>query len=150
MAFEFEHSVECPVARDFAWRFWADVSNWPTVDPSVEAARLDGPFAAGTKGTTKPRGLPPTQWTLVEVREGRSAVIEVSAPGAVLRFGWVFEDAAGGGTRMIQKVSLEGARAGEYAEGMKGLEAGIPAGMRGLAAAMSRAAGESRTGVSEA
>jgi len=24
---KFEHSVECQVAKDFAWRFWTDVTN---------------------------------------------------------------------------------------------------------------------------
>jgi len=25
----FEQSVDCRVSRDFAWRFWTKVSNWP-------------------------------------------------------------------------------------------------------------------------
>jgi len=33
----FEHSVECKADRDFTWRFWSDVNNWPAVDCSVEA-----------------------------------------------------------------------------------------------------------------
>ena len=27
-AWAFEHSVECPVTTEFAWRFWTDVNNW--------------------------------------------------------------------------------------------------------------------------
>jgi len=56
MRYEFECSVECRVEKDFAWGFWSDVANWSVVDPSVEAVTLDGDFAAGTKGLTKPRG----------------------------------------------------------------------------------------------
>jgi hypothetical protein len=39
MAWEFEHSVECQVSRDFAWRFWTNVANW-TLDTSVESVTL--------------------------------------------------------------------------------------------------------------
>ena len=28
MAYRFEYSIECPVAREFARRFWSDVNNW--------------------------------------------------------------------------------------------------------------------------
>ena len=141
MNYEFMHSVECPVGRDFAWHFWADVGNWAAVDPSVEWVRVDGPFASGSRGTTKPRGFAPTEWALSDVHDGRSAVIEVEAAGAVMRFFWVFEDSVNGGTRITQRVSLEGEKAGDYLEGMKGFEEGIPAGMNSLARAMVRAAG---------
>jgi hypothetical protein len=138
MKYEIEHAVECPVPRDFAWRFWTRVENWAAVDPSVEAVTLDGPFAAGTRGATKPRGLPPTEWRLAEVEEGRRAVIEVALPGAAFSFEWSFEGAAGGATRMTQRVTLEGERAADYAGAMPEFEAGMPAGMRSLAAAMER------------
>lgn len=138
MEYEFTHAVECPVPSDFAWRFWTNVENWPVVDSSAEAVTLDGPFAAGTRGSTKPRGLPPTEWELTEVEEGRRAVIAITLPGAVFSFEWLFEDAAGGGTRMTQRVTLEGERAAEYAGALPEFAAGIPAGMRSLAAAMER------------
>jgi Polyketide cyclase / dehydrase and lipid transport len=142
VGYKFEHAVECPVGRDFAWRFWSDVGNWAAVDSSVEWVKLDGPFARGTKGTTKPRGFAVTEWVLAEVQDGRSAVIEVAAPGAVLRFSWAFEEQAAGVTRITQRVSLEGERAGDYAGAMKEFEAGIPAGMSNLARAMARAAND--------
>jgi len=59
---EFEHSIECQVGRDFAWKFWTNVDNWAAVDPAVEWAKLEGPFIAGTKGRTKPRGADPNEW----------------------------------------------------------------------------------------
>jgi hypothetical protein len=140
--YEFEHAVECPVERDFAWRFWTDVGNWAAVDPSVEWVKLDGPFASGTRGTTKPRGFAATEWVLAEVEDGKGAVIEVSVPGALMRFAWVFEEKAPGVTRITQRVSLEGEEAGLYAGVMKEFEEGIPAGMSSLARAMVRAAND--------
>ena len=82
---KFEHSVECQVSRDFAWQFWTNVDNW-VLDPSVESVKLNGSFAAGTKGTTKPRDLDPVDWQLTEVQDRSSAVIEIPAPGAIVRF----------------------------------------------------------------
>lgn len=141
MSYEFTHSVECRVGRAFAWAFWSDVRNWATVDPAVESVRLDGAFAAGAWGETRARGQGPVGWRLAGVEDGRGATIEMGLPGAVLRFAWAFEESAGGGTRITQHVTLEGARAGDYAEGLKGLEAGIPEGMRKLAEAIAKAGG---------
>jgi len=47
-AWRFEYSVTCTVPVEFAWVFWMDVRNW-SLDADVEAVRLDGPFAAGTR-----------------------------------------------------------------------------------------------------
>lgn len=48
-----------------------------------------------------------------------------------------------GATRVTQRVALEGERAGDYAEGMKMLEQGIPVGMCKLAEAIEKASCES-------
>ena len=141
MVREFEHSVECPVSRDFAWRFWTNVANW-SYDVSVESVALDGPFVTGAKGVTNPRGGEPVEWRLVEVQDRCAALIEIALPGATARFHWRYEDAAGGAVRITQRVTLEGARAADYAEGMAMLESGIPQGMRKLAEVMARAAAE--------
>jgi len=137
---EFEHSIECQVARDFAWKFWTNIDNWAVVDPAVEWAKLEGPFIAGTKGRTKPRGADTNEWKLAEVEEGKRAVIELAAPGATVKFHWSFADLPGGGVRMKQKITLEGERTAEYEEGMKLLEKGVPYGMEKLAEAMLKAA----------
>jgi hypothetical protein len=136
---EFEHSTECQVGRDFAWRFWTNIDNWAVVDPAVEWAKLEGPFIAGTIGRTKPREADPNEWKLAEVEEGKRAVIEWAAPGATMRFHWSFADLPGGGVRMTQKITLEGERAAEYEEGMKLLEKGVPFGMEKLAETMLKA-----------
>lgn len=138
MSYEFECSVTCPVAKSFAWAFWSDVANWAVVDSSVEAVRLDGDFAAGTKGFTKPRGADETAWELTEVVPGERATIAIFLPGAVLEFHWKFADSAGG-TLITQRVVLSGERAADYADGMQFLEKGIPEGMQSLAKGMAEA-----------
>ena len=139
MSWRFEHSVDCPASRDFAWQFWTNVDNW-LFDVSVESVTLDGPFAAGTRGTTMPRGLDPINWQLVEVEEGRRALIEIDLPGAVVRFHWQFETLPGAVTRITQQATLEGEGAADYMAGVAELEKGIPEGMRTLSEEIGNAA----------
>ena len=141
-AWRFEYSVECLVSRDFAWQFWTDVANWAVVDPAVESVKLDGPFAAGAKGTTKPRGSDSVEWRVTEVEDRSRALIEMPAPGAVLRCLLTFEDSLNGGTRITQRMSLDGERAEDYAWIGAEMEKGMPEGMQKLAEAIRRVAGE--------
>jgi hypothetical protein len=135
----FEHSIDCPVAREFAWEFWTNVANWPVVDPAVEAVTLDGEFVSGTLGTTKPRDMEPVNWRLADVEYGTSTIVEINVPGASAKFSWVFEDAENG-TRITQRASIEGERADEYAAFGEELEKQMPPGMQRLADAIAVAA----------
>src|SRR5438105_3924298 len=67
------------------WRVATDVANWPSWDPHEQAARLDGPFAAGTTGWSKPNGGPATEWTITEVIPQQSWSSQCPLPGGVLR-----------------------------------------------------------------
>ena len=137
----FEYSVECKVDRDFAWRYWTNISNWPLVDPSVESATLYGSFQSGAQGTTKPRGGEAVHWHLEDVYAGRSAVVVIHLSGAALRFAWRFEDREVRSVRMTQRASIEGERAQDYVSAAAPeLEKGMPAGMRRLADAMEQLA----------
>lgn len=140
---KFEHSIECRVSRDFAWQFWTNVDNWAVVDPGVESVKLDGPFVAGSKGSTKPSNMASVDWQLTEVEDRTRALIEIAAPGAVAKFLWIFADAEGGGTRITQQASLEGEQADQYAQTFgKELEKGMPPGMQRLADAIEAANGK--------
>ena len=139
MAWTFQYSVECPVNGKFAWQFWSNVENW-FFDVSLESVSLDGPFAKGTTGTTKPRGGDPLNWQLVEVEQGHHAVIELGLPGAVVRFDWQFDVLSDNSTRITQQVTLEGKREADYMAGVTELEQGIPIGMQKLSEEIGRAA----------
>ena len=141
VAWTFEHSVMVRATRAAAWAYWSDVANWSVVDPAVEWARLDGPFEAGRRGQTKPVGRPATDWTLVAVEAGRRAVIEIAAPGAVVRFTWTLDDGEAGGARLTQRLESGGDASGPYVGAMQGLADNIPLGMQKLVAAIERAAG---------
>jgi hypothetical protein len=135
----FEHAVEVRSSRERAWGFWSDVAGCARVDPGVEWARIDGPFAAGAHGQTKPVGAAAIEWTLAEVTAGERAVIEIAVPGATVRFAWAFGDGMRGGATLTQRVELAGERAEQYLGAMAGLAQGIPQGMARLADAIDRA-----------
>lgn len=139
MSWKFEYTVDCPVSREFAWQFWSNVENW-ALDVSVESVTLDGPFAAGITGTTKPRGGEVINWQLIDVQDGHSAVIIINLPDAVVTFRWWFEALPGVATRLTQQVTLEGAGAANYLAGVAELEKGIPLGMQKLAEEIIKAA----------
>lgn len=132
----FEHSVECPVAVSFAWKFWTTVDNW-RLDADVESVALDGPFEAGSRGATVSRRSGRVEWRISRVT-GMEAVIEVPVGSAAALFQWRFED-VGGRTRITQRVSVAGEGARSLAAQIAAMfEANIPAGMQKLCEAMMR------------
>ncbi|HKV49369.1 MAG TPA: SRPBCC family protein [Candidatus Acidoferrales bacterium] len=138
----FGHTVECDVSAEFAWKFWTNVENWK-LDSDVVSVELQGPFAIGARGATQTKSSGRLEWRVADLGPGR-AVLEFPAPGAVARFAYTFEDAAGGRTRITQRVSLSGEKASMYVDTIAhALEAGIPEGMRKLCEAMEAAAGKS-------
>jgi len=127
-----EHTVECPVSREFAWRFWSNVANWAIVDPAVESVVLDGPFESGSKGVTHQTGGAAIEWVLADVVQGSSAVIEIRLPGVSANFRLLFEDSEGGGASITQTVTFEGEQLDQYDDAIKRLAEELPAGMKRL------------------
>ena len=133
---EFEHAVEVDAPAAAGWRFWTQVENW-AIDPSVEWARLEGAFEAGSEGETKQKGQPPLRWRVVEAREGERGVIEVETPGATARFALDFEPVSGHASRLRQRITLEGPEAARLSAGLGAEFAeGVRQGMRKLADAI--------------
>lgn len=134
---ELTHSVETNASPSFAWNFWTDVTNWD--DPPAEFA-LNGPFAAGSRGTTRMPGQTPLQWFIREVTPPNAATIEMSLDGAALSFEWRFVGLADGRTRLTQRIVLQGEKADMYLSQVKAaFTANLPDGMKKLATAMAKA-----------
>ena len=115
MPWELKHSVIANAPRQTVWEFVSRIDNLARVEgDAVESMTLDGPFQAGTRGTTKMRGQEPTHWRLVEVRPLERAVTEVELTEAVVRFPWTYEELTDGRTRMSQHIVLEGPGAEAY------------------------------------
>ena len=139
MPLTFEHHIECAVNPEVAWMFWTDPRNW-ALDPDVASVELHGPFASGSEGTTESRSAGKICWKLRSVGKDKSAVIEVPLPDGLADFHWRF-DPCPRGTRITQRVSLEGPQAEAYFDLLK---SGIPAGMAKLAQAIESSAANSQ------
>jgi hypothetical protein len=97
----------------------------------------EGVFAAGTRGVIHSKSSGMVDWQIAKAQFG-NAVIEFPLPGAVGRFEWRFESASPG-TKITQRCTLEGERAGSYTRDFApSLKAGIPDGMQRLVDAMER------------
>src|SRR2546426_3179917 len=118
-----EYSIEANVSLDFAWRFRTEIANWN--DPPAKFA-LEGPFEAGSRGTTLLPGQEPLHWSIREVRPARSFVLEMQLDGATLTFEWRFDPLSEHRTSMTQKIVLSGDNAAAYAEQV---EAGFSPGL---------------------
>ena len=138
VAWQLEHTVQADVSVTFAWNFWTDVTNWD--DPPAQFV-LEGPFAAGSAGTTLIPGRDPVAWRIQDVLPGRSAAIVIQLDRATLSTTWRFDAVAGGRTNLTQHLVLSGENAAAYVEQVQaGFGANLPAGMKRVAAAMVRAA----------
>jgi hypothetical protein len=116
VAWQLEHSVETDASPRFAWSYLTDVSNWN--DPPAEFA-LDGPFAAGSQGTTLMPGQEPVQWRISDVQAGQSYTIETELKGATLSFRWCFDAVSDRRTRLTQRIVLTGSDPTAYAQQME-------------------------------
>lgn len=139
-AWQFEHSVQCPAERSFVWAFWTDVANWERIEgEAVEWNRLEGPFAVGTRGGTKAPGQEPRSWAITQLEPQRSATIEMQLDGAIFANRIVFESLSEHRTRFAQRMTLDGPRVAELADGIRVFETTAPAGLARLASGIEEA-----------
>lgn len=81
-----EKSIFIAASPSTIFALYADMSNWPTWDPDVRAASLNGPFASGTSGKLKPSSGPESRIMLSDVAPNRAFTIECRLPLCVMRF----------------------------------------------------------------
>src|SRR5215470_5743201 len=137
VAYQVEHSVEAPVSPAFAWDWRTDIKNW---DDSPAQFELDGPFAAGSPGTTRLPGQAPLRWQIRDVRPGRSFVIEMPLDRATLSFEWRFDAVSDQRTRLSQRIVLAGDNAAVYAPQVRAaFGSNLPDGMSRIATALAAA-----------
>lgn len=119
-----------------------NVANWD--DPPAKF-ELDGPFMAGSRGTTRAPGQETRHWELREVNPARSYTLEMVLDRAAMSFEWRFDGIADGGTRLTQHIVLQGENAAAYvAQVQSAFTSSLGAGMKKIAAAMELAEASSR------
>ena len=137
VAWQREHSVETDASPSFAWSYLTDVRNWN--DPPAEFA-LDGPFAAGSQGTTLMPDQEPVRWRISEVQAGQSYTIETDLKGAMLSFIWCFYAVSDRRTKLRQPIVLSGNNAAAHAQEVAAsFGANLQGGMKKIAATIAMA-----------
>jgi hypothetical protein len=135
-----QRSVDVDVPVLFAWQYMTDVANWS--DPPAEFT-LEGPFAAGTRGTTRMPGQPDRDWTIQDVTPGRAYTVHARlADQAFILFHWHFDRLPDHRTRLTQRLELCGEHAAAHISDIQSaFEPHLEPGMQRIARLMmSRAA----------
>jgi len=140
MTWELKYSVIANANRQTVWAWHSNIDNWVRFEgDAVESITLDGPFQAGTKGTTKMPGQDPTHWRLVEVESPERTVTEVELTEAVVRITWTFEELPNDRTCLTQHMVLEGSGSEAYVSMMEeGFARNIGPGMEKIAEEIAR------------
>ena len=142
IALRLTYSVETDATPAFAWRFRTDVANWN--DPPARFV-MEGPFEAGSCGTTEMPGQAPLHWRITEVHPGKSFVVAMELDRATLAFTWRFDALPGDRTKLTQEIVLSGDNGPAYAAQVEaGFGPNLAAGMERIAAEMAAAGRESR------
>jgi hypothetical protein len=137
VAWEITHSEETDASPVFAWNYWTNIANWDEPPAKFE---LDGPFEAGSHGTTRLPGQEPLRWLIREVVPPSMATIEFQLEGAVLSFEWRFDRRADERTRITQRVALRGENVPTFRSQVEStFKSNLPDGMKKLARAMADA-----------
>ena len=105
---EFEHSVQAPASRERIWELWTDISGWPSWNPGVGRAELDGPLTEGASGTVRGVGGPTSTLKVLAIEPGRRLVTEASERFMRLRFDHELADGEGGQLRITHRVRMTG------------------------------------------
>lgn len=131
--FEVEHSEVARADPDRAWALLTDVETWPSWNPGVAQASLEGPFEPGSEGYTRAEAGPRSRLRVVEVDpDARRVVTETVLKLAVLRFEHELTP-GDDGLRISHKVALTGPAAPVYRRTVgQRLERSIPAAVKGL------------------
>lgn len=59
------------VKKEYVWRLWVDVNNWPQWHDDIEYCNMNGPFEVGTYFIMKPKGVSEVKIQLTEIEEGK-------------------------------------------------------------------------------
>jgi hypothetical protein len=100
-----EIEIQAPAGVIFG--LYANVAQWPTWDPEVKAASIEGPFVSGAKGVVHPHGGPKSAVVFTSVTPNQSYHAECKLPLCKMRFEQLLT-ATATGTKARHTVVFEG------------------------------------------
>jgi len=130
---KFEHTETTAATAEQLWAHYADPPRWPEWDHEAVHVTVNGPMAAGTTGTLKPRNGPRVKFRFVDVRPLAGFTDVSRLPLARLTFAHRIEPTAGG-CRISHAVAITGPLSPLFGRVIgRNIEANLPAAMRALA-----------------
>jgi hypothetical protein len=103
-----EHSADTSAHQDTLWRLLADADGWPSWNPGLSSAHLNGPLRNGTTGQTTQANGQKGNFTVRDLEVGTYFVNEARVPGAVLRFQHRIQAVGEDRSRVTLGASIDG------------------------------------------
>jgi uncharacterized protein YndB with AHSA1/START domain len=130
MQFESSTTINAPVATVFA--LYADVAGWPSWDPDLKAASLQGAFVSGAMGEVHPHSGPKSALRFVDVVQGKSVRMECKLPLGVMHFDYELQS-QGATTVATHRTTFSGLLAPIWSRLIgSGMKKTLPAALAGL------------------
>ncbi|MBL8386168.1 MAG: SRPBCC family protein [Burkholderiales bacterium] len=120
------HSIVVEAAPERVFRLYADVARWHTWDPDTREARLDGPFAVGTRGSLTPTRGNTVPMVITELVPDVCFTVECRIPLFTMRFEHLLQP-AGAMVHVTHRATFSGALAPLLGRLLaRRLDAGLP------------------------
>ncbi len=130
MQFESSTTINAPAATVFA--LYANVGGWPSWDPDLKAASLNGAFVSGAVGEVSPHSGPKSALKFVEVIQGKSVRMECKLPLGVMHFDYELQT-QGNTTVATHRTTFSGLLAPIWSRLIgSGMKKTLPAALAGL------------------
>ncbi len=110
----YEEKAKAHVTSNRIWRIWSDVSEWPSFDPSLEWANLNGPLAPLALGTLKPKGWMSSQFWVSEATPNKSFSTISKLIGATMTFEHCLRELDEQSVEITHRLTIEGSLATLY------------------------------------
>jgi uncharacterized protein YndB with AHSA1/START domain len=130
MQFESSRTIHATAAKIFA--IYADVAQWPTWDPDLKEARLEGALKSGVIGEVSPHSGPKSKLLFSEVVQDKLLRMECKLPLAKMHFDYILQ-AEGDATLVTHRTTFSGLLAPLWGRVIgSGMKKSLPAALEGL------------------
>jgi hypothetical protein len=102
-----EHIKQTDASPESVWAIWQDVANWKSWDHGLEFSTIDGPFAAGARGTLKPKGGPVIRTVITELEPLKVFTVQSRLPLTTITSAHYLRT-ANGKTIITQRIEMRG------------------------------------------
>jgi hypothetical protein len=103
----FTQSIDIHASAERVYSLYADLTSWPTWDPSVVEVNLPSGLRVGSSGWLRPKDGPRTRISIYEASDGQSFTVQSHLPGCRMLFGHTLQTVAGG-VRATHTLSFAG------------------------------------------